>query len=411
MFSKAFLIAMAIAYVEARFGQENLPSQAISAVQGGNPGAAATVAGATISDLLGGANSCAKLQRADQIVADLGGGADAIAAAQGLVAAEKNTNPFAGGNAQNVCGDPSLPATAELRGITPLIDPAVDVNGAAAALSKQSLSAPLNADGMSIFDLMSANGLGDLVVSQAAGAAAGGAAAGGNNNANNNQNQNQNQNQGNAGNNSTQAAAGNNNNQAAAGNNNNQAAAGNNNNQAASGNNGNQQAASGNNNNNNNQAAAGNNNQQATAGNNNNNTNNQQAATGNNGNQAAAGGAAAGGAAAGGAADFGKCTPTIDLQAGRAGRKATEMTFQITDPLARGGQSDALNPNIITNALCNQLTNVCGANAAAVAKCQDAKAQVQAAGTKDQSTADLFNSAIGFAGGAKAKRSAIAFRA
>jgi hypothetical protein len=177
MFSKAFLITMAIAYVEARFGQENLPSQAIGAVQGGNPGAAATVAGATISDLLGGANSCAKLQRADQIVADLGGGADAIAAAQGLVAAEKNTNPFAGGNAQNVCGDPSLPATAELRGITPLIDPAVDVNGAAAALSKQSLSAPLNADGMSVFDLMSANGLGDLVVSQAA---AGGAAAGGN---------------------------------------------------------------------------------------------------------------------------------------------------------------------------------------------------------------------------------------
>ena len=360
MFSKAFLITMAIAYVEARFGQENLPSQAIGAVQGGSPGAAATIAGATISDLLGGANSCAKLQRADQIVADLGGGADAIAAAQGLVAAEKNTNPFAGGNAQNVCGDPSLPATAELRGITPLIDPAVDVNGAAAALSKQTLSAPLNADGMSVFDLMSANGLGDLVVSQAAagGAAAGGAAAGGNaasgnnqqaasgnNNANNN---NQNQNQGNAANNGTQAATGNNGN---------------------------------------------------------------QAATGNNGNQAATGGAAAGGAAAGGAADFGKCTPTIDLQAGRAGRKATEMTFQITDPLARGGQSDALNPNIITNALCNQLTNVCGANAAAVAKCQDAKAQVQAAGTKDQSTVTLFNTAIGFAGGAKAKRNAVAFRA
>ena len=389
MFSKAFLITMAIAYVEARFGQENLPSQAIGAVQGGSPGAAATIAGATISDLLGGANSCAKLQRADQIVTELGGGADAIAAAQGLVAAEKNTNPFAGGNAQNVCGDPSLPATAELRGITPLIDPAVDVNGAAAALSKQTLSAPLNADGMSVFDLMSANGLGDLVVSQAAagGAAAGGAAAGGNaasgnnqqaasgnNNANNN---NQNQNQGNAANNGTQAATGNNNNnqQAASGNNNNQAAAGNNGNQAATGNNGN------------------------------------QAATGNNGNQAATGGAAAGGAAAGGAADFGKCTPTIDLQAGRAGRKATEMTFQITDPLARGGQSDALNPNIITNALCNQLTNVCGANAAAVAKCQDAKAQVQAAGTKDQSTVTLFNTAIVFAGGAKAKRNAVAFRA
>lgn len=61
MFSKALLISLAIAYVEARFGQENLPSQAIGAVQGGNPGQAATIAGATISDLLGAANSCAKV--------------------------------------------------------------------------------------------------------------------------------------------------------------------------------------------------------------------------------------------------------------------------------------------------------------------------------------------------------------
>ena len=57
-----------------------------------------------------------------------------------------------------------------------------------------------------------------------------------------------------------------------------------------------------------------------------------------------------------------------------------------------------MNPNIITNALCNQLTNVCGANAAAVAACEDGKAQVQAAGTRDKSTADLFNAAVGFAG-------------
>jgi hypothetical protein len=177
MVSKVILISAIVAYVEARFGQEQLPISAISAVQGGDSGAASTIAGAAISDLLGGANACAKLTTADKIVADLGGGADAIAAAIGMVTAEKNTNPFANGNVQNVCGDASLPATPELRGITPLIDPDVDVDGAAAALSQQSAGAPLDAAGKSVFDLMSEAGLGDLVVSQAA---AGGAAAGGN---------------------------------------------------------------------------------------------------------------------------------------------------------------------------------------------------------------------------------------
>jgi hypothetical protein len=314
-----------------------------------------------------------------------------------MVTAEKNTNPFANGNVQNVCGDPTLPATAELRGITPLIDPAVDVNGDAAALSASSAASPLAADGLSVFDLMDQAGLGDLVVAQQAGAAAG-AAAGGNaaQNSNANQNQNNNANQ-NANNNANDQAAGDDaaaddaeacdadnaadDNQAAAGNNKNQGAAGNNKNQGAAGNNKNQGAAG----NNNNQAAAGNN---AAAGN----------AT------AGAGDAAAGGAAAGGAStltggeDFGQCTPTITFQGGEGNRPATEFTFQIADPLARGGQGEALNPNIITNALCNQLTNVCGANAAAVTACEGAKAQVEAAGTRNKSTADLFNTALGFAG-------------
>ncbi|KAK2051487.1 hypothetical protein LY76DRAFT_528519 [Colletotrichum caudatum] len=95
-------------------------------------------------------------------------------------------------------------------------------------------------------------------------------------------------------------------------------------------------------------------------------------------------------------ADFGKCTPTMDFQLGRPGRKATEGTFLPTDPLVKGGQQDALNPNIITNAICNQLTNVCGANQAAKTKCQDAKAKVAAAGVKDASAAQIFNSALGF---------------
>ncbi|ETS88201.1 hypothetical protein PFICI_02029 [Pestalotiopsis fici W106-1] len=95
-------------------------------------------------------------------------------------------------------------------------------------------------------------------------------------------------------------------------------------------------------------------------------------------------------------ADFGQCDPSIDFQLGREGRKADEGTFLPVDPLVAEGQQDALNPNIITNRVCDQLTNVCDANDAAKALCEDAKAQVQALGTKDASTADAFNAALGF---------------
>lgn len=97
-----------------------------------------------------------------------------------------------------------------------------------------------------------------------------------------------------------------------------------------------------------------------------------------------------------GSADFGTCTPTMDFQLGRPGRKATEGTFLPTDPVVAQGQQDALNPNIITNRICDQLTNVCGANAAAKTLCLSAKATVQSLGTKDASTATAFNSALGF---------------
>lgn len=299
-----------------------------------------------------------------------------------MVTAEKNTNPFANGNAQNVCGDASLPATAELRGITPLIDPAVDTTGGVAALSKSSAASPLDATGKSVFDLLSDAGFGDLVVSQAAagGAAAGGAAAGGaanNGNAQQNAGNNANNNQGS---NNQGAAAGN----ANAGNN-----AGNNNACSAQPQGGNSQADN---------SQQGNNQAGSAAG----NTTDTGAATGNSGAATGNTGAAAAGSVLTGGEDFGKCKPTIDFKLGRPGRKATEGTFQISDPLAVGGQQDALNPNIITNALCNQLTNVCGANAAAVTACDKAKALVQAAGTRDASTATLFNSALGQA---SAKRS------
>lgn len=89
---------------------------------------------------------------------------------------------------------------------------------------------------------------------------------------------------------------------------------------------------------------------------------------------------AATGAAATGAADFGTCTPTMDFQLGRTGRKATEGTFLPTDPVVAKGQQDALNPTIITTRICDQLTNVCGADQAAKDLCLSAKATVAALG-------------------------------
>ncbi|TQN65958.1 hypothetical protein CSHISOI_09479 [Colletotrichum shisoi] len=95
-------------------------------------------------------------------------------------------------------------------------------------------------------------------------------------------------------------------------------------------------------------------------------------------------------------ANFGTCAPTMDFQLGRAGRKADQGTFLPTDPVVAKDQQDALNPNIITNRICDQLTNVCGANQAAKDLCQKAKAQVSAAGVRDASAATIFNSALGF---------------
>ncbi|KAI1208949.1 uncharacterized protein F4807DRAFT_104975 [Annulohypoxylon truncatum] len=124
---------------------------------------------------------------------------------------------------------------------------------------------------------------------------------------------------------------------------------------------------------------------------------------------------------ANGAADFGQCTPTMSFELGRPGRKADEGTFLPTDPLVAEGQQDALNPryvastsnvlsvfkrsvgltspaltSIIMNRICDQLTNVCDANDAAVSACEAAQASTEALGTKDATTADAFNAALGF---------------
>lgn len=121
--------------------------------------------------------------------------------------------------------------------------------------------------------------------------------------------------------------------------------------------------------------------------NNNQNNNNNNQNNNNNNNNAAA---------ANGAADFGSCNPTIDFVLGRPGRKADEGTFLPTDAVVAQGQQEALNPNIITNRVCDQLGNVCDANDAAKALCEQAQALVQGLGTKDATTADAFNKALGF---------------
>lgn len=168
MLSRQAALAVLIAVAHARFNQEQIPIPAIAAVNGGAPGAAATIAGAAISDLLAAANACDKLRRGDQILEELGTGADAIAAAIGIVAAEKNFNPFVQ-DIPTICSDPTLPANELLRGITPLIDPNVDGSAEANALSDQTKTNPLDATGKSVADLLTENGFANFIAQDSAG--------------------------------------------------------------------------------------------------------------------------------------------------------------------------------------------------------------------------------------------------
>ncbi|KAM7203536.1 hypothetical protein V8F33_002156 [Rhypophila sp. PSN 637] len=158
MFSKTFVLVALAAIGEARFGREGLVQASVQALSDfGAPGAAGTLAGQTPSVLLAGASACAKLELADEIVAQLGDDPQVIAAAAELVAAEKNFNPSAV-SIPSICSDASLPATEALRGIVPLVDPDVvgaDVQNANSALSLQS---PFTADGLSVAEVTSAQG-------------------------------------------------------------------------------------------------------------------------------------------------------------------------------------------------------------------------------------------------------------
>ncbi|KAI8964598.1 hypothetical protein F5Y11DRAFT_79125 [Daldinia sp. FL1419] len=371
MYTKSALISALLAVAEARFGQEQTPVADIQALGNfGNPGEAATLAGGVPGVLLAAADPCDKLTLADKIVSTLGNDPQVIAAAQKLVAAEQNFNPFAV-SVPNICGDASLPATEELRGIVPLVDPDVTGSDVENANSASSLQSPFDASGLSVADVMTAQGFSNFTVN---GAAAGGNANNGNNN-NNNGNNNNNNNAGSATSAAPSATAtatkcGKSRSKTTT------AAAATSTAASNNSNNGNNNSNNGNNNSNNGGASG-----QAGAG------AVTNAVTGNfPGFQASSLGL-----------DFGTCTPTVKFEESLNGRKAGEFTFQAQDPVVNKGQQEALNPNIIFNRICDQLTNVCGAADDAVAACKQAQADL-GSGAKDASTANAWNEALGFAG-------------
>ncbi|EXJ92719.1 hypothetical protein A1O3_01271 [Capronia epimyces CBS 606.96] len=380
------MLAAVIAVANARFGQEQVPIPAIAAVQGGSPGVAQTIAGAAVSDLLAATNACDKLKRGDQIIAELGTGADAVAAAIGIVAAEKNFNPFVQ-SIPTICSDPTLPTTDILRGITPLIDPAVVGSDIANALSAQTVKTPLDATGKSVADLLAENGFTNFT-SQDASGNAGAAPAG----------------SGASGAASTSVAAGSATTSAVI--------------DCGSATSSALTTAVAVIDTTTSSVAAATTTSADSAGNGASiltetvtvtvsdcgaatsaalaSTTTAAAAAATSTSATSTGNATDTSTVAG--ADFGLCVPTMKFEGGLGGRPPTEFTFLPIDPLCAQGQQEALNPNIITNRICDQLTNVCEANDAAKSLCRDAQSQIQALGTRDKTTADTWNSLLGFAG-------------
>ncbi|KAI0895660.1 hypothetical protein F4806DRAFT_496574 [Annulohypoxylon nitens] len=359
MYTKATLISALLAVAEARFGQEQIPVAGVQALSNfGNPGEAATLAGSVPGVLLAAANPCDKLTLADKIVSSLGTDASVIAAAQNLVAAEQNFNPFAV-SVPNICGDATLPATTELRGIVPLVDPAVTGSDTENANSETSLKTAFDATGLSVADVMKAQGFSNFTI---AGAAA-------NNNANSG-----------ASSSTTTAAA---------------AATTSASKTKCAGSKATTTA-----------ATAVTTTSAAAAATSAASTNNNSGSASSSGSTTQAGAGAVsdpvtgtfpGFQASSLGLDFGTCTPTVKFEESLNGRKAGEFTFQAQDPVVNKGQQEALNPNIIFNRICDQLVNVCGAAADAVTACRSAQTSL-GSGAKDASTANAWNTALGFDG-------------
>ncbi|KAH8655192.1 hypothetical protein BX600DRAFT_515031 [Xylariales sp. PMI_506] len=416
---------------EARFGQEQVPVAAVAALSNfGSPGQAATLAGGIPGSLLAAADPCAKLTLADQIVSTLGTDPAVISAAAALVGAEQNFNPFVV-SIPNICADASLPATESLRGIVPLVDPAVGGSDVENANQASSLKTPFSATGLSVAQVMVANGFSNFSASgvdqstgstgSAAGTAAAAAAA-----------------------DTTTAAAASSSACVVARHHNGQTHTTTTACVVARHHNGKTKTATTSSTSTTAVAAVAAASGCIAARHHNGNTGTTTtaaaaanaatstadcaaattlvtsvtaaAATTSTATAATAATATAAAAVAGAGAiddpvigtfpgfqasslglDFGTCTPTVKFEDALDGRTEGEFTFQAQDPVVNKGQEEALNPAIIFNRICDQLVNVCGASTDAHAACTAAQAQL-GGGAKNASTADAWNTQLGFAG-------------
>jgi hypothetical protein len=84
-------------------------------------------------------------------------GGDTLEAVIGLMAAEQNFNNF-NVDIPSICTDPTIPTSEALRVITPLIDPGVLGSDIANTLAASSKTAPLNAVGLSVTEVLIENG-------------------------------------------------------------------------------------------------------------------------------------------------------------------------------------------------------------------------------------------------------------
>ncbi|ERT02130.1 hypothetical protein HMPREF1624_00427 [Sporothrix schenckii ATCC 58251] len=358
--------------VQARFGQEegNGAIAAIGALTDlGQPGQAATLAGSSIQFLLAAANPCGKLTQADLILSELGTSDAAVVAARGLVAAEQNFNPFVV-SVPSICSDPTLPVSPELRGVIPLIDPAVGGSNLENANAAKSKSTPFDATGLSVAQVMVARGFSNFTAVSADGTKADASSLG----------------------TSVSGSAAN-----VAGSSSASAVAA----VASSAKNcggvattfitvtaGAATAAA--------TDAAAATTVVASAGA---KTSGTSPSTGFGAVSDPVKGTFDGFVASTVAGlDFGLCVPTMKFEAGLNGRSTSESTFQAIDPLVNAGQQEALNPQIIMNRIHDQLTNVCGANQAAKDAAASALAQVVATGKRDVTTAETWNTLLGFGG-------------
>ncbi|KAL6859939.1 hypothetical protein ACO1O0_003963 [Amphichorda felina] len=343
--SKAVALTALVAVSHARFGQEQIPVDAVRQLGDagfGDPGVAATIAGSIPGALLGGANPCEQLTVADQIIDELGTDQAVVDAAVALVAAEKNFNPFE-------------------------VDVAND-------LSEQSVAAPFDAEGLSQAEVLAGQGFTNFNAVDSDGASVDLTGQDGD------ATEDETTEDGATGDDSTIDDA----------------VGDGNTGDDATGDGGTGDNATGDNepahgvtphcgggvpiNGTHSGNGTGNANEGHHQGNGNNQGNNDDQDSDTN------------------TLDFGLCQPTMARVGGLNGRPADEFTFIPQDPLVAEGQQEALNPNIITNRICDQLINVCEASDEAVAACEDAQAQIGALGTRDQSTANAWNALLGFEG-------------